>query len=436
VFGLAAWLIFAQAVPGTAVPEEASATVGENHPNRPVVRVNGHWRKKAGAQPQYIPIPAAVPEAVAPAAATPAPSPPAPAETAAPQVVPVPVAPEPPRAARRIHARRRKSIDTSPALPPAKVTLDLRAQARRGPWTIRFANQGDVPTRVLADPRLLSFDVTPRGEARRIRCELPEGMVPSDASEGAVVLPPHRTIVQTFDPRLYCFGPKALSALAPGAIVVAHLAARDLRDAAPAAVSPLDDVTPAVGPLRSLDTAPIALPDDPTPELDGEWPHTVPQASDNRLTLTGPETSDALSAHEIAISVTLRNEGSSPVTVRFRPDTLGFDVSGPGMSQRCDWPVLPTSPTRELYETVAAHGSVDLTLELLAYCDDPAFEQAGIYSVRPWLDTRKASGNSIGLRTFDGTVAGERATLVRVQRSARHEMIAPPAIVAPSTDSP
>jgi hypothetical protein len=106
------------------------------------------------------------------------------------------------------------------------------------------------------------------------------------------------------------------------------------------------------------------------------------------------------------------------------------------MAQRCDWPVLPTSPTRELYETVAAHGSVNLTLELLAYCDDPAFEHAGIYSVRPWLDTRKASGNSIGLRTFDGTVVSERVTLVRVQRSARHETIAPPATLPASTDSP
>jgi hypothetical protein len=81
----------------------------------------------------------------------------------------------------------------------------------------------------------------------------------------------------------------------------------------------------------------------------------------------------------------------------------------------------------ELYATVAPHGSMALTLNLLAYCDDPAFEHAGLYSVRAWLDTRKASGNAIGVRSFDDVVVAREATLVRVQQtSAAPRTLRPP----------
>ena len=316
------------------------------------------------------------------------------------------------------HGHRTKPAGAPPAREPAKITLELRARARLGPWAVRLVNSGDVPLRTLADVRFLSFDVTARGERRAVRCELPGAMRPGPTSQWPIVLPPQEVFVLTFNPRLYCFGGKAMDALEPGAIVVAHLGWPDSGPSGPTAVSPLDDAVSPVGPLHSVDAPPIALPDDPSPELGSSWPHTPSKASERPLSLASPATIDAPSAHDIAIPLTLRNEGSSPVTVRFRPDTLGFDVIGPGMTQRCDWPVLPGAPMPELYATVAPHGSMELTLNLLAYCDDPAFEHAGLYSVRAWLDTRKASGNAIGVRSFDDVVVAHEATLVRVQQTA------------------
>jgi len=48
-------------------------------------------------------------------------------------------------------------------------------------------------------------------------------------------------------------------------------------------------------------------------------------------------------------------------------------------------------------------------------CPEHTFDQAGLYMVRARLDTRRASGAGIGLRTFDGDVPADKATRVRVR---------------------
>jgi hypothetical protein len=311
-----------------------------------------------------------------------------------------------------------------------------------GPWTVRVVNDGDVPVRLLADDRLLSFDVTARGERRPFRCELPSVMQPSDPLQRAVVLPAHHAIIETVDPRLYCFGDTAFSALAPGATVVAHLGSAESTARWPA-VSPLDDVEPVVRALRSLDAPAVALPDDPTPPLGAAWPHTgaatptdASQADAAKLTLGGPRAVDAPTAQDIAVPLTLRNEGSRPVTVRFRPDSLGFDVTRAGVTRQCAWPVPPTPANRELYTTIAPHGSVDITLELSAYCDAATLDQPGLLFVTPWLDTRNSSGNAVGIRSFDDLVVATRKTIVRLQHTSAPESIGAPVPVDVASPSP
>jgi hypothetical protein len=337
----------------------------------------------------------------------------------------VEVVPPRPRRARSAGAGR----SPAPSAPAPAVAFDLRATARSGPWTVRVANEGDVPVRLLADTRLLSFDLTGRGERRPFHCELPAAMTSDDPLVRAVVLPPHRAFVEVVDPRLYCFSTAGLAALAPGAIVVAHLGGRGN----PATVAPLDDVQPPVAPLRSLQSQPIALPDDPTPEpgatTEPQTDPALPTADSAKLTLGAPLTVDAPTAQDITIPLTLRNEGSSPVIVRFRPDSVGFDVSRPGMSQRCVWPAVPTSPSRDLYATVPAHGSVDLTIVLTAYCHGDVLAWPGLIAVRPWLDTRFSSGRALGIRSFDGIVIASRPTLVRLQHTSTPVPVTEPALV-------
>ena len=107
-----------------------------------------------------------------------------------------------------------------PAKPTPNVSLVLETPTVRGPWTMRLTNQGDVPVSVAADARLLTLEVTERSGHKPVRCELPADMRPADEAERALVLPPKRSYVESFEPRLYCFGVHETPALTPGATVV------------------------------------------------------------------------------------------------------------------------------------------------------------------------------------------------------------------------
>jgi hypothetical protein len=295
--------------------------------------------------------------------------------------------------------------------PGPALSLVIDAPTARGTWTMRLTNDGEVPVSVAADARLLRLEVTARG-AKTARCELPADMRPADATERALVVPPKRSYVETFEPRLYCFGGVLQDALAPGTVVTATLGEPGPEARPPFVVWPIDGVEPEVSPLRSLSAPPFALPDDPTPAL---MPSPRPTLGP-RLSIEGARAADATSAGAIEIPVTLRNEGSSEVTVRFRPDTLAFDVAGPGGVADCPWPTPPTAPTPGLFTKVPPGGTTALTVLLSAYCATHVFDAPGLMVVRPRVDTRKASGDSIGVRAFQGLVIATRPTVVRLHR--------------------
>ena len=294
---------------------------------------------------------------------------------------------------------------------------------------MRVTNDGDVPVRIVADARLLALDVTPRGAKTPVRCELPPDMRPADDLERPLVIPPRRSYAETFEPRLYCFGEKKLDALASGTIVEARLGWTRPSSQPPFEVSAIDGIEPLVTPERSIAAAPIALPDDPTPA-----PRQTPLRSvtddSPHLALTSPKAIDAESSSALQIPVTLRNEGSRTVIVEVSPATFRFDVSAPTHLERCVWPAFPGAPTRESFTHVPPHGTASLTLILADYCDPKALEP-GLLLVRARLDTRKASGDSIGLRTFDGEVVATSPTLVRLHGGQGTKPIVRPRLEPP-----
>jgi hypothetical protein len=335
---------------------------------------------------------------------------------AAPQAVPVSARARPPK---------KPPVAAAPQGPAPRVSLAVDAPTPRGPWTMRVTNDGEVPVRLSADARLLSLDVTPRGARAPVRCELPADMRPTDELESPLVLPPGRAYSETFEPRLYCFGAGKVDALASGSTVVAHLAWPGSASAAPYAVAPIDGVEPAVAPLKSVDSPVIALPDEPSfgqslPAPPAQGTQTTPRGTDAetaaRLVLTGAPAVDAAAAEGIDIAITLRNDGGQPVSVRLRPETLAFDVIGPDSVQPCVWPTVPGAAMREAFTRIAPGGSASLNVLLSAYCGGHTLDQAGLYVVRPRLDTRRASGESVGIRSFDGVVVAATPTVVRLHR--------------------
>jgi hypothetical protein len=310
---------------------------------------------------------------------------------------------------------RGKAVVPAPAPAPA-MRLAIDAPTTRGPWTMRLTNGGDVPLRVVADARMLVLEVTPRGAKKPVRCELPADMRPADDQESALVMPAERGYTESFEPRLYCFGP-SLDALAPGAVVVARLGWPGRSAATPPyAVAPIDGVEPVVAARTSIDAAPIALPDEPTaqPVVD-----RVPRGNDEdipALALAGSVSVDAAATEALEIPLTLRNESSHAVTLRFRPETISFDVVGPLGVESCQWATLPGAPLREVYTTLPPKTATSLSVMLPAYCSSRAFDQGGLFVVRPRLDTSHASGSAIGLPTFDGVVIATTPTVVRLHR--------------------
>jgi hypothetical protein len=300
------------------------------------------------------------------------------------------------------------------------VKLTIEAPTLHGPWLMRVTNAGEVPLRFVADARLLSLEMTPRSVAKSLKCTLPGDMRPNDDMERPLVLPPGRSYVEPFDPRLYCLSGKQADALAQGTSLVAHLGwTGGNRARPPYVVGPIDGVEPVVSALKSIDSAPIMLPDDPTP------PRLPPSAavSDDpdppRLTLRGQPSVDTSSPNGIMMDVTLRNSGKRPVTLRFRPESLSFTVEHSAGVDECRWPTPPVAAMRELYSTLPPGGSATQSVQLMAYCNGHALDAPGLLLITPHLDTRKASGDSLGLRTFDGEVHATRPTVVRLRQGLK-----------------
>jgi len=135
-----------------------------------------------------------------------------------------------------------------------------------------------------------------------------------------------------------------------------------------------------------------------------------------RLSLRSERAVDAEAPSDVAISVTLSNDGTRAVIVRFRPETLTFELTSSAGTEHCAWPKLPTAATRELFTTLPAKGKTTLVVMLAAYCSGQSFDQGGLLVVRAGLDTRRASGQDVGLTTFDGVVNATSHTLVRLHR--------------------
>lgn len=318
-----------------------------------------------------------------------------------------------------------------PRAEPGEVTLALSAPTTRGTWTLRVTNDGDVPVRLAADARMLALDVTARGARAPVRCELPDDMRPEGDLERPLVLPPGRSYAETFEVRLYCFGDKKAAALAPGSIVVAHLGWMAKRPTS-FVVSPIDGVEPRATPRGAIDAAPIVLPDEPTPRPAATKDSAGNDTDDTpQMSLRSGAWVDAESASALEVPVTLRNDGTHAVVVRFRPEVLRFDLVGPDGVDHCAWPVLPAAPTREQFTTLAPKAASQLTATLTAYCGSHAFDPSGLFFLRVRVDTRKTSGALIGLQAFEGELVASSPAVVRLHRGRAPKPLPRPKLEEP-----
>jgi hypothetical protein len=311
-------------------------------------------------------------------------------------------------------ARIPKRESPPPAqLPDVKLTVEP-AEAT-WTWLLRLENRDSVPLRVVGDARLLSLDITPpppkRGRAATIHCMLPAEMRPSTDEESIQIVPPQLAYVETFDPRLYCFEAQKARALTAGATVVARFGFAPSRAGTPRppfVVAPAD-AEARRGASKEVVSESLTLPES-LPALD----EASADAKASRLIVSTPRWIDASTSRDLTLPITVSNATPRTVTLLLRPETIAIDAAGPSGTTRCQWLIVP-SPIAELFTTLPPKGRASTEVLVSVLCPRAFFDRSGLYALRAAIDTRRASGASIGIHSFDGEVWSPSTTLVRIR---------------------
>lgn len=295
--------------------------------------------------------------------------------------------------------------------PPPEVTLALDAPLPDRDWTVKLTNTGTDVVRIVADPRLLSFDVKAAGH--ELHCVLPGDMIPATDTVRTLAVPPGRSWTTKVNPLLYCFGGAQAAALAPGAEIVARFGWRDARYAPPFVVTPMAGSDGGTGPAREVTAAAVTIaPVQVAPPLDAGVstpppppPVSHPDAYPVHLRASLPDRLDLSSTFEQTVTVTVTNEGERPVRTLLTPQTIGFLIETPnGYVMRCG-AVAPLTAIIDLTTTLAPRARTQQAIDFGANCGS-VMRIPGLYRVRPRLDTRLATP-PVGATSFwNGEVIG------------------------------
>lgn len=133
-----------------------------------------------------------------------------------------------------------------------------------------------------------------------------------------------------------------------------------------------------------------------------------------RLELRSEPWSDAASPRSIVVRVTARNAGKRPMTVAIRPRMLEFHVAGPNGTTVCEAAPPTDAIPRDMYRTLKAGASVDVSLLLREVCPADTFAREGLYEVTATLHANEP-GTGLDLDAYTATVTAANATLLRVK---------------------
>jgi hypothetical protein len=366
------------------------------------------------------------------------------------------------------------------------------------PWTLRIDNEGEKAIRIPADIRLLSFEIEvpsndpkqPRRKPTSYTCAAPDALRPSGFPESrALLLGPGQSYVESFDPRLFCFGKNA-AALVGSAVVRARFgwspppkwalaakkppvppfAAEGTED--PATTTPLKQlaaptlllsygtVPAATAPAAGGGTPPngsgapagsgeaasstsgeatgtgTATPATTTTPTSSPAPAPIVDAKAPKLGVSSQAFSDASAPRAATVTVEVKNAGGRPMVAALRPRMLSFEVSGPDRVVTCaSWPPTRAIP-REMYREYKPDGKTSFSVLLNEVCPADVFSRPGLYRVRASIHANE-SGSELKLDAFTGRASATEPTLLRLQ-SAREPFYRDPpkAVPTPKPEMP
>ncbi|MBN2195799.1 MAG: hypothetical protein JW751_23475 [Polyangiaceae bacterium] len=314
------------------------------------------------------------------------------------------------------------------------------------PWRLSVKNASSEPLLVVADPRLLWFEVKVPGKQKATICRLPGEVFPKHPDPATeLVLRPGESVTHRFDPRLYCFGESGQTELVPGSQVSPRFGwpeerrtkwvngkrAEEVVDRPPHVARGIDDATVSALARNQRRPAPPAnaLPAVKVVSGDGfalgseyaPWSRArLPSAArtEGPLRLTLKQGSDAEAERTATVQLELRNRGAEPRFVYFRRELVSFEVVGPSGLSDCGAEPDHRSPDRHAFQRLAPGQSVTVYQRLVEACPRGTFATPGLYLVHARYESVH-DGAEFELDAFVGRVSTEQPVGVRIRKGDR-----------------
>lgn len=368
--------------------------------------------------------------------------------------------------------------DSGPARPGnSGLIVEVKESGPTLPWVVRITNQGNSPAELVADTRLLWFEVKVPGQKKTTTCRLPEQLGPTGSETRLrVTLNPSEGVADTFDPRLYCFAEGDQKLLVPGARVTAHFGWAEVppkklwkggkRVEEPTLQKPpfVAKGVPAALPPDAAASSEAAETEEPATTAKprtakGKKPskpsktkatlaaEALAAVSDKEL-VSGSFTlhdeyaawsrrpapsaepkhpeqvpdlaihlvqgSDVRAEHNATVQLTVENPRANPVSVYFRREMVSFEVTGPRGITHCNAQPDEHSPAKRSFTQLLAHGKRTYTSRLAELCPLGTFSTPGLYLVHARFDATE-TGSEHGMEAFVGPVLSERPAAVRIR---------------------
>lgn len=336
---------------------------------------------------------------------------------------------------------------------PLGLTLDVAEKGPNMPWAVAIVNDGEEPVNLVADARLLWFEVVVPGKRQKVTCRLPEAQFPDVAEQRlTVTLQPGEGVVEAFDPRLYCFAGSGQRALVPGAVVTPYFGWKEQnknrtvwqrgRRTRPAEEKPfVAERAPEAQEDEEAESTPAAADAGAGATADGnralkriagqpfglrseykEWSSTRLADDDKLRQHPGPlelrltQGSDAQSERNATVSLSVKNRSPDKQTVFFRREHVSFEVVGPDGIVTCDPQPDARAPDIQAFSTLRKNGAIAATSRMIELCPQDTFRRPGLYLVHARFDATH-TGEEFDLNGFTGRVVSLSPATVRIRTS-------------------
>ena len=340
---------------------------------------------------------------------------------------------------------------------PAPLDFRVAELGPRQPWSMAITNRSEHPVEIVADPRLLWFEVIVPGKRKPETCRLPRELFPNRAHHRhTVVLRPQEAVVHSFDPRLYCFSKDGQWRLVPGALVTPHFGwpektktkwkrgkrvqvtvpqkepfVAHVIESAPEGVSKLpgargDDREAEGQTIKEVRATPFAL-----VSAYAEWARTRLERKEKekegpfQLKLTSG--SDAQNERSATVRMSIKNRDKRSHHVYIRRELFSFEVMGPDGMVTCDPEPDFRAPDRQAFFHMAPGRTVSLTSRLVELCPRGTFARPGLYLIHARMEPNRR-GREFDLDAYVGRIVSRDPVSVRIRTGERKRMTKRPAM--------